>query len=115
MAYGMRVWGADGALQLDENSFTFRVVLSAVVANSGWTITDSSKGFGYKDFAVAGITPSNSSATVLPIGSYTDTTTQFETEVLSGVVRIYNYNRGYTAGTWSSTATSMRLIVMRFV
>lgn len=114
MSYGMRIWGADGALQLDENSFTLRVVLSTVVENSGWTITDRSKGFGYKDFAVADITPSNASATVLPTGAYTDTTTQFETEVLNGVVRVYNYNRGFPAGGWSSNVNSMRLIVMRF-
>jgi hypothetical protein len=114
MAYGMRIWGADGALQLDENSFTFRVVLSVVVANSGWTITDSSKGFGYKDFAVPGATPSNAAATVIPIGAYAENTTQFETEMLNGVVRVYNYNRGFTAGAWIANATSMRLLVMRF-
>lgn len=115
MSYGMRIWGADGALQLDENSFTLRVVLSTVVVNSGWTITDSSKGFGYQDFSAPGITPGNSSATVIPIGAYAENTTQFETEVLNGVVRVYNYNRGFTAGAWPANASSMRLIVMRFL
>lgn len=113
MSYGMRVWGADGTLQLDESSFTIRVVLSAVVNNSGWTITDSSKRFGYQEFFVSGITVDNAIASVVPIGNYAADTTQFETEVLSGSVRVYNYNRGYTAGTWVSTASSMRLLVMR--
>jgi hypothetical protein len=114
MSYGMRIWGADGALQLDENSFTFRVVLSVVVNNSGWTMTDPSKGFGYKDFAADGITPSNAAVTVVPIGDYAANTTQFETEVLNGVVRVYNYNRGFPTGGWSANATSMRLLVRRF-
>ena len=115
MSYGMRIWGADGALQLDENSFTFRVALSVVVNNSGWTITNSAKGFGYQDFPVSGLTPSNGTATVIPIGNYTDSETQFETEVLIGVVRIYNYNRGFDfSGANASTASSMRLLVMRF-
>lgn len=114
MAYGMRIWGADGALQLDENSFTFRVVLSVVVPNSGWTITNSSYNLGYKDFSAPGITPGNCCATVVPIGSYNADTTQFETEVLNGVVRVYNYNRGFPSGTWAATAGPMRLMVMRF-
>ena len=31
MSFGIRIWGADGALQVDENSFTIRIVLSIVV------------------------------------------------------------------------------------
>lgn len=115
MAYGMRIWGADGALQLDENSFTLRMVLSVVVPNSGWTITDRSKGFGYKDFAAPGITPANACATVVPIAAWNaDSSTQFETEVLNDVVRVYNWNRGFSAGTWAASAGPMRLMVMRF-
>lgn len=114
MPYGMRIWGPDGSLQLDENSFTLRMVLSAVVANSGWTITDRSKGFGYKDFTAEEVTPANACATVVPIGAYSNDTTQFETEVLNGMVRVYNYNRGFTAGSWAANAPSMRLMVMRF-
>lgn len=113
MAYGMRIWGADGALQMDENSFTMRIAFSVVVNNSGWTITNSTYGFGYKDFSVPGVTPSNAVSTLLPVGAYFSSDTQFEAEILNGVVRVYNYNKNYPSGTWASTAASMRLIVMR--
>jgi hypothetical protein len=113
MAYGMRIWGANGALQMDENSFTLRIAFSAVVNNSGWTITNSTYSLGYQDFSVPGVTASNAVATLLPVGSYASTATQFEAEVLNGVVRVYNYNKNYPSGTWAATASSMRLMVMR--
>ena len=107
MSYGVRIWGPDGTLQMDENSFTMRVVLSQVISlGSGSKLT--------QDIAVPGANASNSVAVVLPIGAYTDYITQFETEMLDGVVRIYNYNRGFPAGTWQATAGSMRLLVIRF-
>jgi hypothetical protein len=110
----MRIWGADGALQLDENSFTMRVTLSLLVGNTGWVQSGPRAGMGYQEFAVDG-TPGNSVAVVLPAAAYNaDTTTQFETEMLNGAVRVYNYNRGFPSGTWASTATSMRLMVVRF-
>ncbi|WP_260455488.1 hypothetical protein [Pseudomonas baetica] len=105
MSYGARVWGPDGALQLDENSFTMRVVLSTLVSVSG--------GQTYQQFSVPGITPANGVAIVLPVGTYSDTTTQYETEVINDAVRVYNYVRGY-AGTYVSTAGTMRLLVIRF-
>lgn len=61
-----------------------------------------------------GITTANSVAIVLPIAPYGDTSTQFETEVFSDIVRVYNWNRGFPAGTWTATAGSMRLMVIRF-
>ena len=43
MSYGMRIWGGDGSLQIDENSFTMRVVLSTLVSftNAAKTNQDS--------------------------------------------------------------------------
>lgn len=108
MSFGMRIWGADGGLQLDETSFTIRVVLSEVVLNSEFPA-----GQSYQTFSVPGISAANSAAIVVPIGTYQDYVTQFETEVLTDSVRVYNYIRGY-AGTFKSTAASMRLLVMRF-
>ncbi|WP_245217781.1 hypothetical protein [Pseudomonas eucalypticola] len=108
MSYGMRIWGADGALQIDETSFTMRVVLSVEVLRSAFPA-----GQSYQTFSVPGITTANAVATVVPIGTYANYITQFETEVLADSVRVYNYIRGY-AGTFTSTATSMRLIVIRF-
>ncbi|RBL69980.1 hypothetical protein C3E98_019030 [Pseudomonas sp. MWU13-2625] len=100
----MRIWGADGALQIDENSFTIRVVLSTLVTFSG--------GKANQDFSVPGVGPGNGAAIVVPIGTYTDQQMQFETELIDNVARVYNHTRGYAAST-IATGT-MRLIVMRF-
>jgi hypothetical protein len=105
MAYGMRIWGGDGSLQVDENSFTIRVALSTLV-------TFPPGGKTNQDFAVPGVGPANGSAIVVPIGSYSDTQLQFETELVDGVARVYNHTRGFAAST-VATGT-MRLIVMRF-
>ncbi|WP_426160219.1 hypothetical protein [Pseudomonas sp. TSRC2-2] len=102
----MRIWGADGSLQLDENSFTIRVALSVQVTFA----LGASK--GTQDFAVPGVGPGNGTAIVIPIGTYSQNQMQFETEMLDGVVRVYSYTRTYAASTTSSG--TMRLIVMRW-
>ncbi|WP_455807819.1 hypothetical protein [Pseudomonas koreensis] len=101
----MRVWGADAALQLDENSFTIRVVLSTLVTFSGTTKTS-------QDFAVPGVGPSNGVAIVIPAGAYDGNQRQHETELVDGIARVYNHTRTYGSST-VSTGT-MRLLVMRF-
>ncbi|KPC03080.1 hypothetical protein [Pseudomonas syringae group genomosp. 3] len=101
----MRVWGADAALQLDENSFTIRVVLSTLVTFSGTTKTS-------QDFAVPGVGPGNGVAIVIPAGAYDGNQRQHETELVDGIARVYNHTRTYGAST-VSTGT-MRLLVMRF-
>ncbi|KFE48020.1 hypothetical protein [Pseudomonas congelans] len=101
----MRVWGADGALQLDENSFTIRVVLSTLVTFSGTTKTS-------QDFAVPGVGPGNGVAMVIPAGVYDSNQRQHETELVDGIARVYNHTRTYSSST-VSTGT-MRLLVMRF-
>lgn len=104
MSFGMRVWGGDGTPQLDENSFTIRVVLSTLVTFSG--------GKSSQDFSVPGVDASNGVAFVIPNGPYNDRDRQFETELLSGVARVYNHTRTYEASLIA--AGTMRLIVMRF-
>ncbi|WP_122280971.1 hypothetical protein [Pseudomonas syringae] len=101
----MRVWGADAALQLDENSFTIRIVLSTLVTFSGGTKTS-------QDFAVPGVGPGNGVAIVIPAGAYDGNQRQHETELVDGIARVYNHTRTYGSST-VSTGT-MRLIVMRF-
>ncbi|MBV4518543.1 hypothetical protein KVG88_00575 [Pseudomonas sp. SWRI74] len=102
----MRVWGADGALQLDENSFTMRVVLSTLV-----TFPNNNK--ANQDFSVPGSDASNSVAIVIPVGPYDEgSARQFETEMLSGVARVYNHTRTFEASL--STSGTMRLMVIRF-
>ncbi|WP_047301226.1 hypothetical protein [Pseudomonas fluorescens] len=102
----MRIWGADGALQLDENSFTIRVALSTLVTFA----LGSPK--GSQDFSVPGVGPGNGTAIVIPNGVYGSNQMQFETEMLNGVARVYNHTRTYAASTTSSG--TMRLIVMRW-
>lgn len=104
MSFGMRIWGADGALQLDENSFTIRVVLSTLVT---FAPAKSSQ-----DFAVPGVGPGNGAAIVVPTGAYSSAALQFETELLDGIARVYNHTRTFAASTVASG--TMRLIVMRF-
>ncbi|WZI39346.1 hypothetical protein RYH72_003012 [Pseudomonas syringae pv. actinidiae] len=105
MSNGMRVWGADAALQLDETSFTIRVVLSTLVTFSGTTKTS-------QDFAVPGVGPGNGVAMVIPSGTYDSNQRQHETELVDGIARVYNHTRTYASSTVSSG--TMRLIVMRF-
>jgi hypothetical protein len=104
-AYGVRIWGADGALQLDENSFTIRVVLSTLVT---FPVGPKSS----QDFSVPGVGPGNGTAIVIPNGTYNVNQMQFETEMLDGVARVYNHTRTYAASNVSSG--TMRLIVMRW-
>lgn len=102
----MRIWGADGALQVDENSFTMRVVLSTLVYFANSTKAN-------QDFSAPGSDASNSVAIVIPIGPYNEASSfQFETEMLSGVARVYNYTRTFAASL--STSGTMRLMVIRF-
>jgi hypothetical protein len=108
MSFGMRIWGADGTLQLDENSFTMRVVLSTIVT------IPSTGGKAVQSFSVPGCNASNAVAIVVPNGSYTNSlSTQYETEMVDGSANVYNYNRGFDAGLVAN-ASSMRLYVIRF-
>ena len=107
MSHGMRIWGADGALQIDENSFTVRSVLFQVVTFSGSTKQ-------VKTFPVpTGCTSLNCVATVIPIGAWDSTQTQFETLMRDdGFVDVYNYVRGW--GGTDVSYGSMQLMIVRF-
>lgn len=106
MSFGMKIWGADGALQMDENSFTMRVVMSTLV-------TFPTAGKTNQDFSVPGSDATNSVAIVIPVGPYNEgSARQFETEMLSGVARVYNHTRTFAASL--STSGTMRLMVIRF-
>ena len=106
MSYGMRIWGADGALQLDENSFTIRIVASFLVTFSG-----SSR--QVQSFSVPGINTANAIAVLVPIGSYVEYALQHESQLVDNAVNVYNYIYGNTAVQNVSTGT-MRLMVVRF-
>lgn len=104
MTHGLRIWGGDGALQLDENSFTVRLVLSVLV-----TFTRAKE---VQSLTVPGCNPGNAIAFVVPSGPVSNNQRQFETEMLDGVARVYNYTRTFDAS--SVTDGTMRLFVVRF-
>lgn len=104
MGYGLGTWNKIGAVELNESSFTVRLVLSVLVT------FDSVK--GTQNFSVLGCNSSNSIAFVVPIESVASSQRQFETEMLEGVVRVYNYTRTFEAS--SVARGTMRLFVVRF-
>lgn len=107
MAFGMRIWGADGALQLDENSFTMRIAATYLVTFSGAAKQ-------VQSFSAPGCTTANSVAILVPIAAYDSIPRQHEAVMTdSGTVNVYNYMTGNAAITNVSTGT-MRLIVVRF-
>lgn len=63
MSFGMRIWGPTGKLELDENSFTVRIIYSGVVA----FITGGNR---YIYISIPGVSPSTHSAICIPIGAY---------------------------------------------
>lgn len=108
MSYGIRIWGATGSLELDENSFTVGVTYSAMVAKTAGR---------YVDIAVPGVEPTKYSAVCVPVGAY-DTGAQYTSaigfipEVLNGVVRVWFGNRQSSNGPLGTT--TQRLLVMRY-
>lgn len=105
MSFGLKIWDELGNVVLDESSFTMRVVYSGIVTGG--------KTASSQTISISGITTANASAFVVPIGSYGTFDKQLETEVVSGAVRVYNYNRSrpeYSA----TTQVTMRLIVIRY-
>lgn len=106
MSFGMRIWSPEGLLQLDENSFTMRVVLSQIISPQTF-------GAKYIDIAISGVTPSNSSAFVLPIGPVTSDNGQCEPEMGNGFVRVWRTIKGDPYGNSSITITQQRLVVVR--
>lgn len=105
MSYGVRMWGADGALQFNTDTATWRIVLSVVVSFAG-------QGKGTQQFLVPGCNAYNTTALVLPIGASAESDRQLETEVSDGAVYVRNFINGYSASMVSQS--TMRLIVMRW-
>lgn len=106
MSYGLKIWDESGNVTLDETSFTMRVVYSGVVKGSN--------SIAYQTISVPGLTPTNGTAFVVPIGNYNvSSDKQLETQVLTDAVRVYSYIRGREQYS-NTTGTTMRLIVIRF-
>lgn len=63
MICGLRVWGATGLLELDETSFTVRVVHSEIVQGSPG-------GARTRFIDIPGVTPETHSAVCIPVQNY---------------------------------------------
>jgi hypothetical protein len=106
MSFGLEIRDENGNVTLDPSSFTMRVVYSGVVKGSN------SK--NYQTISVPGLTPTNGTAFVVPIGNYNvNVDMQLETEVIANAVRVYSFIRG-RAQYSMTTQSTMRLIVIRF-
>lgn len=64
MSFGMRIWGATGALELDETSFTVMVVYSAVILSSNFP------GARATFISIPGVASATHSAVCVPITNY---------------------------------------------
>lgn len=113
MSYGIRIWGANGALELDETSFSVRVVYSDIV-QSGVPGPGRSR-----TIAIAGVSPSTHSAVCIPIGAYPQDPNaqnlyaiQYEPQIYEGGVIVWFGNRATPSGTVG--LGPQRLLVMRY-
>ncbi len=112
MSFGMRIWGPTGFLELDENSFTVRVVYSAVVQSG-----QPSPGYT-RYISIPGVDPSTHSAVCVPIANYaTGADSMYSIQYIpilsSGGVTIYFGQPGAPSGS-SLGLAAQRLIVMRY-
>ena len=113
MSFGARVWGPTGLLELDETSFTVRVIYSAVVESPNGR---------FVDIAVPGCDPSNCNAVAIPVTPYPADSSaqnlyaiQFEPEVLVGAVRVWCVNRNIAPTSSPAPAlAAQRVLVMRY-
>ncbi|PMX15265.1 hypothetical protein C1Y18_11455 [Pseudomonas sp. MPR-R5A] len=110
MSYGARVWGPTGLLELDENSFTVRVVHSEIV-QAGVPAPGRAR-----YISIPGVNPATHSAICIPIAAY-DTSAQSNYSIqytpivsVDGVTVYYGYP-GRNTGPLGLSA--QRLLVMR--
>ena len=108
MNFGMRIWGEDGTLQLDENSFTVRVAHSSLVPKTAGR---------YVDIPVAEVNPENYSAVCVPVVPYSTTAQSltaisFTPVIYVGYVRVFFGSPAATTGP--TGITTQRLLVMRY-
>lgn len=112
MIYGMRTKGATGNVELDENSFTVRVIYSALVPKSA--------GY-YVDVPIPGVDPATCQSIVIPAGPYPQDpnaqdlyAVQFEPQTFIDFVRVWFANRNITGNQPSAGLATQRLLVMRY-
>lgn len=109
MKAGLRLWGPTSLLELDETSFTVRVVFSLLVIKApGENRT--------RYYSIPGIDPASHTAVCIPVGAY-DTTAQnnasiqYTPIISSGGVTIYFGSPAAQTGPMG--ISQQRLLVMR--
>ena len=112
MISGIRIWGATSSLELDENSFTVRVVYSALVQRSSGEART-------RFIAISGVDPSTHSAVCMPVDNYgTDgqdqRNIQYTPIVTGGGVVLYFGHPGAPKGAPMGVLRAQRLMVMRY-
>lgn len=110
MSFGMRIWGATGALELDENSFTVMVVYSGVIQSG-------SPPGRTRFVSIPGVSPATHSAVCIPFTNYgTDgqdiRNIQYIPIVETGGVTVY-FGQPGTSGPLG-VLTPQRLLVMKY-
>lgn len=109
MSSGLRIWSANGQLEFDTSTSTYRIVLSVLVSYAG-------EGRSTKTFSVPGCSPSNSVCFMLPINNDNNpdfvTNSQLECEMSDGVVSVRNFLSPRPNDSFSQA--TMRLIVARW-
>lgn len=116
MSSGIRIWGPTGSLQLDELSFTVRVVFSSLVTRlPEQTIVTRSVFFSIPEVNIQSYT-----AVCLPTDPYTGSASsqdprvcQFDAQVVSGGVYVWFCNRN-RPNTSTIGVGTQRLLVMRY-
>lgn len=110
MSSGIRIWGANGALQLDETSFTVRVVYSALITYQQTNV----------QIAVPQVSPSNCIGICLPnnsnwtgdSSSQDASSVQFDCQVLEGAIIVWSRNRNFPQGRVG--VSTQRVLVLRY-
>lgn len=110
MSSGIRIWGAKGNLQLDENSFTVRVVYSALVTSSVGSAAR------YMYISIPEVDIATHVGVCLPNEpwrfSQDPRNSQFDVQIMSGGVNVWFANRNMPNG--KKGVSTQRLLVFRY-
>lgn len=111
MSFGVRVWGPTGLLELDENSFTVRIVHSEIV-QAGVPAPGRTR-----YISLPGVNPATHSAVCVPVAAY-DTSGQsyyaIQYTPVVGVDGVVIYFGNPATSTGPLGASPQRLLVMRY-
>ena len=110
MSSGIRIWGPNGNLQLDENSFTVRVVYSALVTSAVGSVARNVY------IPIPEVNIATHVGVCLPNEpwrfSQDPRNSQFDVQIMSGGVTVWFANRNMPNG--KKGVSTQRLLVFRY-